>query len=77
MSELSRNLTIKYGANESECQYQENASRRRKFFGNRLKLVLKPSRLPLRGTSGQVKQSFGLQEKHAIASLQRNQMRFP
>jgi len=39
--ELSRNLTIKDRANESEGQYQENASRRRISLSNRLKLVLK------------------------------------
>jgi hypothetical protein len=39
--------------------------------------MLKPSRLPLRGTSGQVKHSVGFQEKQAAASFHRNQIRLP
>jgi hypothetical protein len=47
-------------------QYQDNAPRRRISLSNRLKLVLKP-----------FKQSFGFQEKFAVAPLHRNQMRLP
>ena len=53
-------------ANAFEYQYMENAPRRRVSLSNRLKRVLKP-----------FKQSVGFQEKHADASLHRNQMRLP